>query len=338
MRFTIRYLINRLLMFFIVILVAVTINFFVPRMAPGDPISAVLSKMESQGMRIVGGDKIVEAYRELFGLNGTLFDQYIRYVSNTFQFNLGYSISNFPSKIIDMILPSLPWTIGLLTVATIISFILGNFLGAFLAWEQGKQKIQFFTNFIPVVMIFGAIPFYLMGMGLMFIFAYTLQMFPVRGSMSIGAELNFNLSTILDIIYHGTLPAFSIILSGIGHWALGMRGMMISTIGEDYLYLAEAKGIKERNIFWQYATRNAVLPQVTALIMSIGTIVSGSVLVEIIFSYPGLGWLMYQAIGNSDYPLIQGTTFMLVLAVALSVLILDLIYPLLDPRITLTEQ
>ena len=338
MRLTARYVLKRLAIFVLVMFVAISINFIIPRLAPGDPVQAVLSRMTRSGRQISGGAEMVAAYEKLFGLDASLFKQYVRYVANSFQLKMGYSISNFPTRVIDMILRSVPWTLGLLSVATLISFLIGIFMGAILAWEQGKHKTRLYSKFIPLFMIFGAVPYYLMGIGLLFIFAYTLQILPARGAVSIGAHVEFNFRTIIDILYHAILPGLSIILSGIGYWALGMRGMMISTIGEDYLYLAEAKGLRPMRIFWRYAVRNAVLPQVTALIMSFGLIVSGVVLVEIIFSYPGLGWLIYTAIRNSDYTLIQGTTFFLVLSVALAVLVLDLIYPLLDPRITYTER
>lgn len=338
MRITGRYVLKRLGIFFLVVFVAISINFIIPRLAPGDPVRAVLSRMTRSGRQISGGSEMVAAYEKMFGLDAGLFKQYLRYVANSFQLKLGYSISNFPTKVIDLILRSIPWTLGLLSVATLISFLVGIFLGAVLAWEQGKHKTRLYSRFIPLFMIFGAVPYYLMGIGLLFIFAYTLQVLPARGAMSIGAQLAFNFRSIIDILYHALLPGLSIVLSGIGYWALGMRGMMISIIGEDYLYLAEAKGLRPARIFWRYAVRNAALPQVTALIMSFGLIVSGVVMVEIIFSYPGLGWLIFNAIGNSDYTLIQGTTFFLVLSVAVAVLVLDLLYPLFDPRITYTER
>lgn len=333
------YVVRRCIVFCIAIIVAGSINFIVPRLAPGDPVRAILERMNARGVRIEAGEEFIQSYREMFGLDESVFIQYFKYLRSSFQLKFGYSISYFPAEVADLIWLSIPWTLGFLSVATLIAFAVGIFLGALLAYMQGTSKSNAFINMIILFfMMLGAIPYYLLGIVLLYVFSFTLGLFPTRGATSIGATAGFSLEAILDILHHSTLPALSIILVSIGYWALGMRGMMISTIGEDYLTLAEAKGLSKRRIFWHYAVRNAVLPQITVLIMSLGMIVSGAILVEVMFSYPGIGWLLFSAISNSDYPLIQGITFFLVLAIASATFVLDLVYPWLDPRITYTEK
>jgi len=329
------YIIRRLIIYVVVIWVAATANFAIPRLAPGDPIMAILQRVNLQGMRMEESAKMIQAYRKMFGLDSNIFIQYIKTLTSYFRFEFGYSLTYFPMKVMDLIKQSLPWTIGLLSTAVVIAFIIGIFVGALLTWGGTPKIVKIFT---PFLMIFAAIPYYLVAILLLFIFAFGFGFFPASGVCSLGITVSFTLKSIIDVVYHSILPALSIILTSIGMWALGMRGMMITIEDEDYLILAKAKGLKNRRIFWHYAVRNAMLPQVTALAMSLGTMVGGVILVEVIFAYPGIGSLLYTAISNSDYTLIQGITFVLVVAVATAVLILDLIYPLLDPRITYGER
>lgn len=323
------YLTRRVAMFLAVVLCAVTVNFIVPRMAPGDPIAAVLEQLLSRGQQVQGAADIVAAYRERFGLDDPMLVQYWRYLSNTFRLDLGTSISYFPQSVTSQIAGALPWTIGLLAMSTVIAFGLGSLIGALLAWP-GSPK--FVRGFAPLLMVLSAIPYYLIALIVLYALAIWPSWFPLGGAYS-GAAPSFSPAGLLDLAYHAFLPALSIVLAGVGFWALGMRGAMISVLGEDYLTLAEAKGLPPRRIFFGYAMRNALLPQVTSLAIALGTAASGSVLVEVAFNYPGIGYLLYNSLKSSDYFLIQGVAFFLVLTVALSVLVLDLIYPLLDPRI-----
>lgn len=323
------YLLKRLAMFMAVVLLAITVNFIVPRLAPGDPTAAVLEQLLSRGQQVEGAQDIVSAYRARFGLDDPLLVQYGKYLLNTVRFDLGSSISYFPQKVESAILNALPWTIGLLTLATIISFAFGSLLGALIAWPAAPRFVK---SLSPALMVLSAIPYYLLALIILYLLAIWTGWFPLGGAYS-QIPTRFDLSTLLDLAYHGFLPALSIVLAGVGFWALGMRGAMINVLGEDYLTLAEAKGLPKRRIFLAYAVRNAMLPQVTSLAIALGTAASGSVLVEVAFNYPGIGYLLYNALRSSDYFLIQGVAFFLVLTVALSVLILDLVYPLLDPRI-----
>jgi len=244
--------------------------------------------------------------------------------------DFGLSLSNFPTPVSAIIGAALPWTIGLLATSTLIAFLIGTLLGALLVW-RGTPRILRTT--LPALMIAAAVPYYLLAILLLSVLAFGLHLFPASGTAPIGMAESTGLARATEIVGSSFLPALSIILAGLGGWMLGMRALMVSVLGSDYLLLAEAKGLSGRRILFRYAIRNAILPQVTVLALSLGSIVSGAVLVEVIFSYPGLGSMLYRAIQNADYTAIQGITFILVVAVGLAILVLDLVYPLLDPRI-----
>ncbi len=326
MVYTVRYVVGRIARYILVLFLAVTINFAIPRMIPGNPIQAMLQRLEMSGIN-AGGEAVVAEYTKLFGLEGNIFTQYVSYIKQLLRGNLGPSISYFPASVSGLISTRLPWTIGLLMVATIISFVAGNILGAALGWRKSKTAKFFF----PLFVFLNQIPYYILALVLVFLFAYIIPLFPPSGGVGFGIQ---GIAIIPSIIYHATLPALSIILSSIGVWAIGMRALMLNVKGEDFIQLAEAKGLKENNIFMRYAMRNAILPQVTSLALSIGFIVSGAILTEVIFAYPGLGQLLLQAIGGLDYNVIQGITLLLVFAVSTATLIMDLIYPLIDSRIS----
>jgi peptide/nickel transport system permease protein len=230
-----------------------------------------------------------------------------------------------------MIADALPWSATLLLVTTILGFLIGNFFGALQAWPNAPKFLKYV---MPPIMMLSAIPYFLLGLILVYVFGFYLDVFPMYGGYTIGSIPSLNMAFILDVISHSILPALSIILVSTGGWALGMRSMMVMTQGEDYVVFADAMGLRDRTIFSHYAIRNALLPQVTALALALGTIVSGAVLVEVIFGYPGIGTMLYQAIRGSDYYLVQGIVFIVIITIGLTTFILDIIYPLLDPRIT----
>jgi len=325
------YVIKRLGMFLITVWLGTTMIFIIPRLAPGDPVQAMIGRMINEGSNVENADQIIETYKERFGLNDPLIVQYFKFLYNAATFDTGYSLAFFPTKVDDMIARSIPWTIGLLFTALLLSFAIGNIIGALLAWRRTPKLLKWL---LPVSLTFTSIPAYMVGIILLFIFAFRLDWFPYAGSYARGLEPGFNLEFIGSVIHHAFLPALSIILVSMGGWALGMRGMMITTDGEDYMILSEAKGLKPTYIFWRYGIRNSILPQITAFGVALGALAGGSVLVEVIFTYPGVGHLLYMAILNSDYTLIQGIVFYVILGVSVAVLILDLTYPLIDPRIT----
>lgn len=326
------YVVRRVLQFLIVLWAAATINFILPRLAPGNPVRDRLVSQASQGGPLQEGiEQMVRSYNKEFGLDKPLYVQYGLYLKHTATLDFGYSIANYPNKVVGLIRHALPWTIGLLLVSSIIAFTLGTVLGALVTWP-GAPKVC--RVLIGPAMALSAIPYYLLGLVLVYLFAILFPIFPLSGGYSIGVIPHFSLSYMLDIVRHSMLPGLSIVFAGIGFWALGMRGMMITTKGEDYINFAEAKGLKDRRIFYSYAIRNAILPQVTNFAINLGTVISGVVVVEVIFGYPGMGSLLYTAITGSDYFLIYGIVFFTVLAIAIATLLVDFLYPILDPRIS----
>jgi len=329
----IRYVLQRLGMFFLTVWLGATMIFIIPRLAPGDPIAAMVSRMEGAGMFVKDSAAMIEAWRARFGLDKPILIQYLKYLYNSAKFDLGYSLANFPSEVTHLIGRNMPWTIRLLTIATLISVIGGNAIGALLGWRRTPGLVK---NLLPLALTFTSVPPFMMSILLIYVFAFGLEWFPVSGAIGrgLGTVWQWDWEYIKSALHHAALPVLSIFITSMGGWALGMRGMMITTDGEDYMILAQAKGLRPGRIFWRYAVRNAILPQVTAVALTMGLLVSGQVLVETIFAYPGMGYLLYIAIMNGDYTVIQGVVYILIVATALAVLILDLAYPLLDPRIT----
>ena len=329
---TLSYLVRRLLIFFLTIWVAATIMFIIPRLAPGDPIASMVARLSQQQGYVEGAERIIEGWKERFGLNDPVGVQYVRYLRNLAKFDLGYSMSSFPATVGEMSGRAMPWTIGLVGISTTIFFVVGNLLGALLAWRNTPRLVKVM---IPVSMIFTSIPPLLAGLLMAYVFGYLVNWFPLNGAYGRGMQQAFSWEFISSVIHHGILPAMSIVIVTFGYWTLGMRGMMVTIEGEDYMILAQAKGLKPFYTLYRYMIRNAILPQITALAVTIGTLVGGVVLVEVVFTYQGMGFLIYTAIRNQDYSLIQGTSFILIVTSALAVLIIDLIYPLIDPRISL---
>ena len=343
---TLNYVIRRVGMFLLTVWIGATLIFIIPRMAPGDPIAAMVARMTEQGGQIEDSAAIIEAWRVRFGLDGPLHVQYINYLRNLATFDLGYSLYNFPSKVEELVGRAIPWTFGLLSIAVIISFFIGNIIGALLAWRRTPALAR---SLLPITLMLTAIPSFMAAILFLYLFAFNDPLgamwgwitgaevdlsFPYAGAHGRRLEKGFNWEFIQSVIYHGTLPALVTVATSMGFWALGMRGMMITNDGEDYMILAEAKGLNPSRVFWRYGIRNSILPQVTALALGLSGIIGGSTLVEYIFSYPGTGFLLYQAILNADYTMVQGIVFLLIVATATAVLIIDLIYPLIDPRIT----
>lgn len=276
-------------------------------------------------------EEVIASYDKRFGLDQPLWKQYLRYLRDMITFDFGPSIARFPASVNAMILHALPWTLGLVTVATLIAFTFGNLFGALLAWPRAPKWIHVLA---PFLLILSAVPFYLLALMLIYFFAFRFRVFPLGGGYDIGTTPGWNLDFAMQALRHSILPALAIILAGMGFWAIGMRAMMVTVQGEDFVTLAEAKGLAPRRIFFHYAFRNAMLPQVTALALALGQVVSGVVLVEVVFGYPGVGGLLFQSIRTFDYTVIYGLTFLVIVAIGVATLILDLLLPKLDPRIT----
>jgi peptide/nickel transport system permease protein len=329
------YFVRRVGMFVLVVFVAASFNFFIPRLAPGNPIGAITSRMASASAGIENGQAMFEAYRKRFGLDEPLYVQYAKYMWNTVRFDFGQSLSAYPADVSEIVRPAIGWSLALIGTSVIITFVLGVTIGALLGW---KGTPRWARAVLPITMIGGVLPYYLLAMLLLYIFAFTTRVLPMSGAYDSGIPATLNWPYVVTVARHAILPALSIILTSLGGFALTMRGLMVNTVGEDYMLLADAKGLPKWRILWWYSVRNAIPPQLTHLAIALGYVVSGAILVEIVFSYPGLGYQLYQSIVNSDYTVIQAITLILAVSVGLCVLIIDLLYPLLDPRVTYVTE
>ena len=326
------YVARRIGSFLLIVWLAATLNFFLPRIGGENPVAQKLMQTAALGGNMHAGMRdMVKQYEAKFGLDKPLIEQYFNYLRDIGRLDFNYSIASYPQTVLSMILQGLPWTIALMSVSTLIAFVLGNLLGAFQAWPAAPRWLQFF---MPPLLAMSAVPFFLLGLILIYVIGFRLQLLPLYGGYTAGDIPQWTLAFGLDVLRHAVLPALAIVLGSLGFWALGMRAMMVTTQGEDYVLFAEAKGLRGRTIFLHYGMRNAMLPQATALALVLGQLVSGAVLVEVIFGYPGIGTLLFQGIRGSDFFLVQGIVIVVVVAIGFATLVLDLIYPLLDPRIT----
>jgi peptide/nickel transport system permease protein len=315
----------------VVIWIAGTLNFVIPRLIPGDPVEAAFNSLAVRGGQTnVDLVSVKKAYEEKLGLNATIPEQYAHYWLGIASADFGTSIDRFPAPVAGMIASAIPWTIGLLGVATLVAFLIGTLLGALLGWPTSPRVLRALA---PVFMILSAMPYYLLAILLIAVLAIGIHAFPAAGGYSPTLVLGWNMKSALDVLSHALLPALSIVLGAIGFWALGMRALMIGVLGEDQITYAESKGLSRFRIFMRYGLRNALLPQVTALSIALGTVVSGSVLVEAIFNYPGLGGLLFKSIIAKDIFVVNGIVTILILTLAVAVFAIDLILPILDPRI-----
>ncbi|WP_342001453.1 ABC transporter permease [Microbacterium sp. LWH7-1.2] len=320
------YMLRRFGFYLVAFWVSITLNFFLPRFMPGDPVSRMVARLQGQ----IRPDQI-EALKESFGLSDApLWEQYLRYLGQVFTGNLGFSISRFPTPVIDVISSVIGWTFLLGFVSLIVAVVIGNVLGILAAWRRGG----ILDSVVPPVLIFiGSFPYFWLAMGLLYLFGVTLQAFPLRHAYAVGTVPEFSIAFLGDVAYHLILPATSIVLVSIGGWMLGMRNTMIATNAEDYIVMAEAKGLRPNRVMMQYAARNALLPSVTAFGMSLGFVVGGALLTEVVFAYPGVGYTLLAAVQNLDYPLMQGLFLTITTAVLIANFLVDIVYVRLDPRV-----
>ena len=323
-----KYFGKKLLWFFITFIIAILLNFLLPRLMPGDPVAAITAK-QAQGLSEASAVKaIYDNYAKEFGTNKPLGEQFITYIGNLFKGDLGTSFSQYPKKVSEIISSSVLWTIGLQLPAILAGWILGNVLGALAAYiRKGFDKVL-----MPVSLFLSNVPAFGMAVTLLVVFGIVLKVAPTSGGYSFDMIPNFSWKFFASVMSHYTLPFWSIVLVAIGAQAVGMRSMSIYELNADYVKYARFLGIKDRKIVG-YVFRNAMLPQVTGLALSLGTMMSGALVAEIIFSYPGLGTSMYQGIKMNDYPLISGTTLIITLMVLVATFLLDIVYGLIDPRV-----
>jgi len=329
----VRYVVIKILVYLITLFVAFSIVFFFLRLIPGDPVSRFIRLIEQRYSIQLAQvtQEIINEYKRKFGLEGDIATQYVSYLNRVFlEFDLGPSFLNFPNPVQDLIAWRLPWSIGLLGAATLISWAIGILAGTLVGWKRGS-KIDSIMFTISLCM--SQVPFYLLALFLVMFLAYIFTIFPPRWAFSPTVTPGLNLAFISSVIYHATLPSLSLILISSFGWLISTRAITITILGEDYLLFAQAKGLRKIRILSRYLLRNTLLPQTTGLAMSLGFIVNGFYLVEWIFSYPGVGTLLVQAINALDYNTVQGVILISIFTVLTANLIIDLIYPLIDPRV-----
>ncbi|WP_421726457.1 ABC transporter permease [Bauldia sp.] len=323
--------VRRVSFLFVVIWTASTITFFVPRLSERNPIRERFAELaRTGGFSPADLEAIIDSFSKQFGLDKPLFQQYLDYIWSVVRLDFGFSLNSYPATVTGLIAQSLPWTIGLLLVTTIISFVIGNLFGAIAAWPRAPAWSRNFA--LPFVLFMG-VPPVLMGVLLVFFLGFQLQWLPLGGAYSIGIVPEWTLTFALDMLRHQVLPALALILGTIGLWVLTMRGMGITIQGEDYVNFAEHKGLSGFRIFRDYYLRNALLPQVTALALALGTVITSAIIVEAIFSLPGVGLLLINAIRANDFPVIYGIVLFITISVAVLMTLLEFLYPILDPRI-----
>ncbi len=320
-----RFLLSRAAFYLFTAWAAITINFFLPRMMKGDPISAYLAKNQGQI-----SPEAIASLRTLFGLDTerTLLEQYIDYWGLLFSGDLGRSFSKGLAPVTEVIASALPWTVGLVGIATVLSFFLGTAAGAIIGWRRGSRA----DLVVPFATFFSTVPYFWMGLIAIAFFSTALGWFPASHAYDKGTQPGFTWEFISQVIAHGFLPALTIVVSSLGGWILGMRNMMITVLDEDYVTVAQAKGLTTRRVLGAYAARNAVLPQLSSFALSLGFIVGGTLVMELVFSYPGVGKLLLDATTAKDYPLMQGLFLVITLTVLVANILADVAYAALDPR------
>ena len=330
-----KYIGRKFLFLLITYFIAITIVFILPRAIPGNPLSTLLRQIFQQGQ--ANPELIRSVHKTLmeeFGLGKPWYQQYIDFILRAFKGDLGTSISSYPKKTLDLIVPVIPWTLMLLIPSIITAWIIGNTLGAVAGFKRGSFTDKFTLNFSLIV---SQIPYYWLGMLLIFTLSVKLHIFPGQGGYSQGTIPTFTLKFILDMLYHYILPFLSIVISALGGWAIGTRVLVIYELDADYVNFGELLGLKEKTVF-RYIFRNSILPQVTGLALSLGGALGGALITEIIFNYPGTGYLLFRALSTLDYPLIQGIFIILIGSIYLANFLVDFVYALIDPRIRLGQS
>jgi peptide/nickel transport system permease protein len=321
------YLGRRIGFYLVTAWAAITINFFIPRLMPGNPVQILLSRLSGNGELT---PRMVRDLTIAFGLNTKtgLLGQYGQYWAQLFHGNLGTSITYYPSSVASVVAAALPWTVVLIGTATVISYVIGTVLGTLAAWRRGSAL----DGLLPATTFLYAMPLFWLALVAIELFGVKLRWLPTSGGEAQGIPIAFTGQFLSSAIDHSVLPALVIVITLVASPLLGMRNMMVTTLNQDYVLVAQAKGLSQRRVMVMYAARNAILPTIANFALSLGFVVSGALLVEIVFSYPGIGYILLQAVGNEDYPLMQAIFLIITLAVLVANLLADLVYVLLDPR------
>lgn len=322
-----RYALRKLGLLLLTLWAAVTLNFALPRLMPGSPADAAIAKLAQNGPVSPAVQQAIEIQ---LGLpDGSIWDQYVSYLHNVVTLDFGVSYTFFPQKVSDLVANALPWTLIMVGLVTVIAFVLGTLIGIGAAWKRGT-----WMDSLPTMTgsFLSAFPYFWTALLILFFAGYVAGWFPTSGAYSATAVPNFSAEFIGDALYHAALPAITILLTSLGGWILGMRNTMINTLGEDYVTFAEANGLRGRTVAIRYAARNAILPNLTGFGMALGGVVGGSLLVEQVFAYPGVGYLLYNAVTNQDFPLMQALFLMITVSVLVANFLVEILYGVLDPR------
>ncbi len=318
------FIVRRVIFYLVAAWVALTINFFIPRAMPGNAVQAVMSKFPNL---------TPSAYRALeamlgVGHPGSIWHQYWAYLVDVSHFNFGTDVSQYPASVSSLLVQTIPWTITLVGTATLIAFFVGTALGIMAGWRHGG----WLDRALPGLMFFQAMPYFFLALILLELFAVRSHVFPLGQGYTGGLIPGWHWDFISSAIYHSLLPAFTIVIASVAGWMLQMRNLMLTTIGEDYVLAAQAKGLPNRRVIWTYATRNALLPQLQGFGLAVGFVVSGAIVMEIVFSYPGIGLLLLNAVTSNDFPLMQAIFLVITFTVLLANFVVDLIIVAADPR------
>jgi peptide/nickel transport system permease protein len=318
------FILRRLLFYVVAAWVALTVNFFIPRAMPGNAVQSVMAKFPNLQ------PSAYKAIQALLGVGhpGSIWSQYVSYLNDIFHFNFGTDVSQYPASVSSLLVQTLPWTIILVGTATVIAFIVGTALGIVAGWRHGGAL----DRVLPGLMFLQAIPYFFFALILVELLAIKTHVFPTGQGYANGLIPGWHGDFISSAIYHSLLPALTIVLTSIAGWMLQMRNVMITTIGEDYVIAAQAKGLHSRRVVFTYAARNALLPQLQGFGLAIGFVISGALVMEIVFSYPGIGLLLLNAVTSNDYPLMQGIFLVITFAVLIANLVVDMIIAFADPR------
>lgn len=322
------YYVRKLGFYAVALWAALTLNFIIPRLMPGNPIDILLAKLQQRGGTVDASTR--HAFELLLGGDSSqpVIVQYVQYLVNVLRGDLGTSVTYFPAPVTEVIGQSLPWTIMLVGISTVIATMIGVGLGAFAGWKPGT----WLDSLVPATTLLAAVPYFWLALIFVYFFATTMHILPAQGGYDVVLTPGWNAEFIGSSIRYGFMPALTIVIASLGGWLLGMRNMMVSTLSEDYILTAQAKGLRSGRILRTYAARNAVLPSVAGFAISLGFVVSGSIVTEQVFSYPGIGSKLLSAVTNNDYALMQGIFLYITLAVLGANLIVDLFYGVIDPR------
>ncbi|RKR73559.1 ABC transporter permease [Frondihabitans australicus] len=319
--------IKKLGLFVLTLWAAVTVNFILPRLMPGSPADAAIAKLSQSGPVSNATKKAIEA--QLGVPKGSLIAQYGEYLHQVVTLHFGVSYTFYPESVSSLIAGALPYTLILVGVVTVIAFVGGTLLGVLAAWKRGT-----WVEALPTLggSFMSAFPYFWTALLLLFFLGYVAHAFPTSGAAGVTDTPAFTGPYVTDVLYHAVLPALTILITSLGGWILGMRNTMINTLGDDYVTFAEANGLKSRTVAVRYAARNAILPNLTSFGLALGGVVGGSLLVESVFGYPGIGYLLLKAVTNQDYPLMQALFLMITVSVLVANFLVDLLYGVLDPR------